>query len=854
MVALAGILGAWLTLAACCRAATTETELPRPAGACDETSLAASLRECDAKFGPASAHDIELKAKTVCSAVGEYKACLLKLTRVSGCGDAPPLARRLQRMDKFVQEQLPCVAHANVSSQLVMEAPLANRDACAKHEVWNKQFLCARSFHAEVEELQEHRGDQSNEICRAVERYRSCLDAALHGESCDEDAELGRHAKYFRNVLTFKYSDLCPAELGLPALKPRVKVLRAMGAASGSSAEQSCQEEKATKEFFACGLLFNVIVSKSSPKERICKAYKNMEKCTRDLQCANAAATFNVHSMRVMDVLLSPYDKYCRGFVGSDMMNRTVPPPPAPTTPPVCDEELYLQQYFECGLMYMFGLPGANETEFMTNTSLICALIDRHKVCVDNARKISNCPNGIPVQNNLDYFDNELRKAPKEKCSALAAKRNARRRFRSSTVPRCHLREYAGTYFTCATVFLAATFPDPPAVDELCRLLAEFKKCVASLIPCRTDSDLTPRLDFFSSVLTEGYAESCKGRNISGFCDRFILLKDFFSCGMTYYQAHDEFGRSYLLTKQHSCKLIEDYGKCVYEKVLKNSCEALKELFSNIRDVRNYIVKVFNKKHKVSCSLPAGMQRQRGPVPARQSSCDEFAAVRKLLLCGVSFHRMLPASSPAQNGSSSSELAKVDDGETAALCPLVKEMKYCMYSATKDSGCAESLFFNTEVSLLRRRLLAEFEGVCDDTLPWNESSTDSTRNRQGCELKEFTQEWETCEAARANKVAHKYRNGTGPPGRATMSERPRTRFCSDISGFLRCLRDSAGRHHCPALAPGESNSGHNELFERLGYMACSSSACSPLGNRWALKLVVLAGSARFVARQPPGWR
>nr|XP_050024134.2 uncharacterized protein LOC126518330 [Dermacentor andersoni]XP_054920096.1 uncharacterized protein LOC126518330 [Dermacentor andersoni] len=626
-----------------------------------------------------------------------------------------------------------------------------------------------------------------------------------------------------------------------------------MGTASGSSAEQSCQEDKATKEFFACGLLFSVIVSHNPPKERICRAYRNMEKCTRDLQCPNSVATFNVHSMRVADVLLSPYDKYCRGFAGSDMMNRTVPPPPAPTTPPVCDEEVYLQQYFECGLMYMFGLPGANETEYRTNKSLICALIHSHKVCVENVRKVSYCPNGIPIQTNLDYFDNELRKAPKEKCSAFTEKRTARRRFRSSSVPRCHIREYVGSYFTCGMVFLAATMPDPPALDELCRLLAEFKKCVAGLIECRTDTDLTARLDSFSSVLTQGYMESCKGRNITGYCDRFILLKDYFSCSLTYYQAHNEFGRSYLLTKQHSCKLIEDYSKCVYEKVLKNSCESLKDLFSNIRDVRNYIIKVFNKRHQVSCSTPAGMQRQRGPVAALQSLCDEFAAVKRVLLCGVSFHRMLPASSPAQNGSSSSELAEVDNGETVALCPLVKEMKYCMYSATKDSGCSESLFFNTEVSLLRRRLLAEFEGICNDTPPSNENSTDSGRNRQGCELKEFTQEWETCETARANEVAHKYRNGTGTPGGNIISDRQRSRFCSDISGFLRCLRDSAGRHHCPALAPGASNPGHNELFERLGYMACSSSACSSLGDRLALKLVVLAGTARFVARQPHGW-
>ncbi|XP_075527077.1 uncharacterized protein LOC142559349 [Dermacentor variabilis] len=67
MVTLAGILGACLTLAACCRAATTEAEPPRREGSCDETSLAASLRQCDAKFGSTSAQDTGLNAKTACS-------------------------------------------------------------------------------------------------------------------------------------------------------------------------------------------------------------------------------------------------------------------------------------------------------------------------------------------------------------------------------------------------------------------------------------------------------------------------------------------------------------------------------------------------------------------------------------------------------------------------------------------------------------------------------------------------------------------------------------------------------------------------------------------------------------------
>ncbi|KAL1486856.1 hypothetical protein MTO96_008634 [Rhipicephalus appendiculatus] len=966
---------------------------------CDETRLAASLRQCDAKVHPTSMRGSDLSVVADCSAVRDYKACLAELTRVDGCGNASLLVQRQQEMYKFLQEHPVCVEHANVSSQIVAETLLSKSAACSRqdvwnaqflcaktfqdevyeirertgglseevcgsiiaawtlwftrdpargdaelgeqaeyfrnvltskysdlcpeelglpasrrrvssklvaetllsksaacsmHDVWNAQFMCAKTFHDEVDEIRERSGGLSKEVCESVKLYYSCLDAVVHEGPCKEDAELGEQAKYFRNVLTYKYSDLCSEELGLPASRRRVS--SKLVAETLLSKSAACSVQDVWNAQFMCAKTFhaevdeirersgglskevcgsvklyyscldavvhegpckgdaelgeqaeyfrNVLTYKYSdlcpeelglpasrrgvrnpPKERICTAYKNMERCTRDLQCASATSTFNFLSMRVLDELLSPFDKYCRGFVGPGVSNRTVPPPPPPTPAPTCNEDLYLQKYFECGLMYMFNLPGANETDYEKRTNLVCERAWSTQGRLPTART------EFPFQKNLDYFDNELHTVPQEKCSALAAKRAARRRFRSS-VPRCHIREYAGTYFTCGVVFLAATYPDQPPADELCRLLSEFKKCVAGLVPCRTGSDITVQLNAFTRVLTEGYNEPCKNKNISGFCDKFILLKDYFSCSLTYYQSYDEFGQSYLLTKQHSCKLLEDYGRCTYEKVLKNACESLKALFSNIRDVRNYIAKLFNQRHQVSCSIPSDMQRQRGPVSALQTSCDEFAAIEN----------------------ASSALVEVDNSSTDALCSLLKEMKFCIYSAVKDSGCSESLFFNTEVSLLRRRLLAEFEGDCDDTLSSGGNSSGAAKNRQGCELKEFTQEWETCEADRAHEVDHKYRNGTGLQDGATTRDLQRNRFCSDIPGYLQCLRDSAGRHHCPALAPGSPNTGNEEWFRRLGFLACSSSPSLPLlGSGWALKLLALVGAARAVAFHSAPW-
>lgn len=82
-------------------------------------------------------------------------------------------------------------------------------------------------------------------------------------------------------------------------------------------------------------------------------AYRNLEQCTRDLQCPGPA-DFNKHSVHVMNVLLSQYDHYCRGFV--PQTRSVIIRPTSASTPPPCNENAYMEKYFECGLRYLFNL------------------------------------------------------------------------------------------------------------------------------------------------------------------------------------------------------------------------------------------------------------------------------------------------------------------------------------------------------------------------------------------------------------------------------------------------------------------------------------------------------------------
>ncbi|CAN7991681.1 unnamed protein product, partial [Ixodes hexagonus] len=89
-----------------------------------------------------------------------------------------------------------------------------------------------------------------------------------------------------------------------------------------------------------------------------------------------------------------------------------------------------------------------------------------------------------------------------------------------------------------------------------------------------------------------------------------------------------------------------------------------------------------------------------------------------------------------------------------------------------------------------------------------------------CELKEFTEEWETCDSAMESDIGRFYRNRTGLRKMATISNRVRRRLCTDLRSYRSCLNESADRHHCTALAPQVAEMS-NELFDRLSLMYCS---------------------------------
>ncbi|XP_077548548.1 uncharacterized protein LOC144161829 [Haemaphysalis longicornis] len=314
-------------------------------------------------------------------------------------------------------------------------------------------------------------------------------------------------------------------------------------------------------------------------------------------------------------------------------------------------------------------------------------------------------------------------------------------------------------------------------------------------------------------------------------CDKMVLLKEFMSCGISYYQMFFSLDAPEETNKPRTCKVLNDYIQCTNDHVLSRKCTGVDELFANMKNVRYYIGQRYDSKLHTSCSKAmektAVMLRQEHRDP-----CDQFKAVKQLVLCGVTFHRMLAAFT----GNASSQPLTASGDRAALVCPLLNEMKDCVRAATNDSGCSGAILLNAEIAGLERHLFEEFDTLCKAAPSTNLMQP----HLQSCGLKDFTQAWESCDSVVEEDISLFYRNGSRFR-KAVVSQRVRRRLCSDLVGYRKCLNDSADRHHCAPLVP-EVTDLSNELLHRLGATYCSAGGWANVGG-WGAALLATCASA-----------
>ncbi|XP_077526059.1 uncharacterized protein LOC144137913 [Haemaphysalis longicornis] len=711
------------------------------------------------------------------------------------------------------------LAHREATSH-ISGAPLRTRELklfatkpglCTPGKAREAQLVCARHLQIHLRTAASIRMRRPRAICRPLSRYYSCRNAQRHRNVCESDAVLGNRMRRLNDALSMTYRELCfPGRHGISAVKKpeaRRSLWRQGDATPGP--KQTLDAYDTVKSFFACGLLFNEIASRQPNKEKMCRAYKEFDNCTITLHqhCRGCEDLFT-HVNHVKDVLLAPYDDYCRGFVPRDSDGGVQiitfrPLTPGPSTPvmtappPKCDENVHLGRYFECGVMYIFNLRDAFHGDFNRTNREPCSVLEEHKACLRGISQMSHCSGSdtADIQANLDYVDSQLRASGEEQCSTSRHRHSGKRLRFEAAQPRCHVREYAGSYFTCGTIFIQRTYPKDPPIKELCKHFQGFRECVGLLIMCRTQSDITPAFNYFTEQLTKGLDDQCSDVKILLACDKMTFLNKFFSCGIDFHQQYAMYTSPYTHNKPPVCKPLDDFNKCIKNFISQSDCKDLKikALFENFEAIRRYNHRKFNLKERANCAEDSAgsrsSRRLRGRYSniARQSSCDQLKAIRRIMLCGVAFHRML---TPAENNSR----AVVFSHE---VCPLVDEMKKCVRTATIDSGCSGASHLSASARLVQQQLLNEYDETCGllaGTL-W----ANAKRSLKACELEKFVQDWESCDlfledSARVSNLVS-----------SDLSERKvsipvQKRLCKLKDEYRQCLGQSADRRHCPGMA------------------------------------------------------
>ncbi|KAL3247061.1 hypothetical protein MRX96_057256 [Rhipicephalus microplus] len=140
-------------------------------------------------------------------------------------------------------------------------------------------------------------------------------------------------------------------------------------------------------------------------------------------------------------------------------------------------------------------------------------------------------------------------------------------------------------------------------------------------------------------------------------CNKLRLLKAFFLCGVTYYEARHKNAYLYRFAQTGECEMLLTFSMCV--QATSTGCEEFAELVSKLNQVVKYIGKI----HGPGCLDNEVKTPHRFVRLDWQTSCDQPKAIRGKVVCGIAFDR-IPRSS--LNGSA---VAIDKPARLGTMCP-----------------------------------------------------------------------------------------------------------------------------------------------------------------------------------------
>lgn len=270
----------------------------------------------------------------VCYALRKYKMCVASVMIQSSCYERTFISQELHKIRGIIQGySVDCFNITKETNRRGLKvrrlrfrmAKVKLSAECSPATAWAVELTCTKDFESDMKALSQLNEPSKavKKSCRTILRYYHCLTPVTESASCQKNPEFIKHLEYFPKAITARYKEVCLRELEISPSLFKEKVNTSMAAVLAKA--DNCKEEEASREFLACALVFNEVVTHTNDDFRKCEAYQNFIQCTntiaRTLNCGESSE-FHHHAIHVLSVLLFNLQNRCkqikRGRVGGE--------------------------------------------------------------------------------------------------------------------------------------------------------------------------------------------------------------------------------------------------------------------------------------------------------------------------------------------------------------------------------------------------------------------------------------------------------------------------------------------------------------------------------------------------------
>ncbi|XP_070386835.1 uncharacterized protein [Dermacentor albipictus] len=672
-----------------------------------------------------------------CHVMQIYVDCLTMALRNTGCTTNPffltsesNLIRR-----KVRDKNLTCDLYSDL---LILQE--GSESSCLRVRAVKLFFKCGTAFHFHIEGKSLTPGT----ICELLKTYVECGNVALKDTNCTNDETLQAHMGFFLRQSLQKHSLNCPNITshkrmssflkGAPRAAFKVQHWAMANSEYGNADKyrnkerhlkhtEGCAIEDALRRYFTCGSNFlwkmviwkrhfakhqhvynlaanetgpttpslRMLARKANEDDEVCGVIKQLQECTNEIishsECKNVDG-LSTKMLTMREILIGDSAKSACKFLNkekhaiySSYSKQNLPPPG-------CSYRKLVKLFSYCVVNFFSSFAMAKDTV------QACMFLGRHRSCVQQARKLTNCSMKVKELEDFVYLTNVVQDKYSSRCKPEDKKTLAEKKAEAGVPSLCKKKSLLQKYLKCSFTLQNKL---SVKIDE-CRALDSFSQC---FMEARADNECTYTDDSFTSMMqmqTELMTDTLRSRCTQKSADLNVLLKcaqpdalkKMLLCGLSYNKLMEDLKRQgeYYVTST-TCSYLAEYQHCMIDVERTTGCTK-----STLHEHTSAILNFWTWNVAPLCESAASLL-----LTDVDPKCDYPKSLLKALQCTIEFQEF-------------AEQATWDTMTSAESCSSLEMLEKCLIHSLDNGQCKHSLHAKAQVSVLRSLLMAEYKVTC----------------------------------------------------------------------------------------------------------------------------------------------